>query len=329
MKRLFVLLSILLFWNFTSFSQETNDPYLWLENLESEESLEWVEAHNEKTLAVLQMHPAFDSIYQRNLEVYNSDKSIIDVRICGNYVYNLLQDETNERGVWRRSLLVLYAHGRPEWEVLLNLDNLAKSEGKNWAFGGAGFLSPECTRCMISLSDRGTDANETREFDVEKKTFVHEGFHVPLSKSFLTWKNMNTLYVATDFDKGNVTQSGYPHEIRIWKRGTPIEEARILFKGDTTDIYAYAMVIQTQQRTYELIVQQRGDGDRRIFSIEDGKLVRLEVPSGSTDICLVGDQMVLLLRSDWQISDKTFPQGALISINYDDFLNGDRTFDII
>lgn len=329
MKRLSVLLSILLTWNISAFSQEADDPYFWLEEVEGAEPLVWVAAHNEKTISALRAHPSFDAIYQKNLEIYNSDERMTDVRICGDYVYDLLQDETHERGIWRRSSLDSYVHGRPEWEVLLNLDNLAKSEGKNWAFGGAQFLSPACTRCMVRLSDRGADANEMREFDVEWKTFVREGFHVPLSRSILTWKDMNTLYVATDFDKGNMSQSGYPHEIRIWKRGTPLEEARILFKGDTTDIYAYPMVIQGQQRTHEMIVQLRGDGDRRIFSVEDGKLVRLEVPSGSTDICHVGDQMVVLLRSDWQIGDKTFPQGALISINYDDFLNGDRTFDII
>ncbi len=319
MIRVSALLSILIIWNITASSQEADDPYLWLENIESEESLEWVAAHNEKTISALRTHSSFDAIYQKNLEIYNSNERISDVRICGDYVYNLLQDETHELGLWRRSSVDSYVHGRPEWEVLLNLDNLAKSEGKNWAFGPAQFLSPACTRCMVRLSDRGADANEMREFDVERKTFVHEGFHVPLSRSIITWRDMNTLYVATDFDKGNMSQSGGPREIRIWKRGTPLEEAHILFKGDTTDIYAHAMVIQTQQRTYEYIVQQRGDGDRRIFSIEDGKLVRLEVPSGSTDICLIGDQMVLLLRSDWQIGDKTFPQGALISINYDDF----------
>ncbi len=33
-----------------------------------------------------------------------------------------------------------------------------------------------------------------------------------------------------------MTTSGYPRQVKIWKRGTPIEQAKLIFEGETTDV---------------------------------------------------------------------------------------------
>ena len=235
MKRFVILVEILLLWNNNILPQEVDDPYLWLEEVRGEAALAWVRAHNENTISVLKTNPAFDAIYNKNLEIYNSGERIDDVSISGNYIYNLLQDEAHELGTWKRASLSSYISGDPEWDLLLDLDTLTKLEGKNWVFRGVQFLSSAHSSCMIRLSDRGADAAEIREFDIERKTFINDGFRVPLARrTYFDWKDVNTLYVATDFGEGSISESGSPCVVKIWKRGTPLGEAPILFKGDTT-----------------------------------------------------------------------------------------------
>jgi len=68
------------------------DPYLWLENIDAEKSMEWVKQQNEKTLTVLTVQPDCQTIYEKNLEIYNSDDRIPDPTIYGDYIYNFWQE---------------------------------------------------------------------------------------------------------------------------------------------------------------------------------------------------------------------------------------------
>ena len=65
-----------------------------------------------------------------------------------------------------------YRSENPEWEVILDLDELAKQEEENWVWHGAQCLMPEEVRCIISLSRGGADADVKREFDVTTKVLL-------------------------------------------------------------------------------------------------------------------------------------------------------------
>ena len=84
---------------------------------------------------------------------------------------------------------------------------------------------------MISLSRGGSDAATEREFDVRTKKFVEGGFALPEAKSNVAWRDENTLWVGTDFGPGSTTTSGYPRIVKLWKRGTPLSEAKTVFEG--------------------------------------------------------------------------------------------------
>ena len=46
----------------------------------------------------------------------------------------------------------------PFRKALLDIDALARAEGRDWVFKGADCLAPDDTRCLINLSDGGKDA---------------------------------------------------------------------------------------------------------------------------------------------------------------------------
>ena len=47
----------------------------------------------------------------------------------------------HERGIWRRTTLASYRTAAPQWETVLDVDALAKTDGKAWVFHGADCLA--------------------------------------------------------------------------------------------------------------------------------------------------------------------------------------------
>ncbi len=96
--------------------------------------------------------------------------------------FNFWQDAANPKGLWRVTSLADYADPRPQWDVLLDLDALAAAENENWVFKGAE-RAPSLTRALVELSRGGGDAVVIREFDLETRSFVADGFALPEAKS--------------------------------------------------------------------------------------------------------------------------------------------------
>jgi prolyl oligopeptidase len=66
MKTTIILLSAALAWPVVAMSTEADhdqDPYLWLEEIESEQALDWAKAQNERSIEYLESHPLFEPIH--------------------------------------------------------------------------------------------------------------------------------------------------------------------------------------------------------------------------------------------------------------------------
>ena len=305
--------------------RDENDPYLWLESIESARSMAWVHAQNDSTLAALTPRAPFRELYERNLKVYNSVERIAMPDVHAGYVYNLWKDEAHERGLWRRTTVDDYTAANPVWENVLDFDSLSSAEGKEWVFAGADFLRPSCERCMLSLSRGGSDAVEIREFDLRTKRFVASGFKLPEAKSGSAWRDANTLLIASGLDRDQLTTSGYPRTVKVWKRGTPIESAAPLFAGDTTDMGSWAFSICTTDREYFLVVRGLTMFKSTVFALERGTLVQLDIPVDASLVTIMKGQVILWLKTDWRVGDRSYAQGALVGVDYDDLLAGRKT----
>jgi prolyl oligopeptidase len=316
--------ALLVLLGLTANAQEQVDPYLWLESTDGQKSLEWVRAHDATTLATLKRYPEFERLYNKNVEVYTSDVRIAYPEIRGKYIYNLWQDAHYERGLWRRTTLPEYLSAKPTWETVLDIDSLSKAEGEGWIFQWAEFLQPECNLCAIGLSRGGGDAVVVREFDLRMKRFVTNGFNMPEAKPYLSWMDENTLLVGTDFGKGSLTTAGYPRTARLWKRGTPLSESRMIFEGDSTDVSVGGGALKTPERQYVFIWRNVGYFSSQLYALDQDTLVRLAVPLDAILESIMNGQLVLLLKSDWTVNGALFSRGMLVSIDYEELLRGVR-----
>ncbi len=301
------------------------DPFLWLEDVTGDQALDWVKTQNARSQAELEARPGFAALRDRLLAIYDSKDRIPGVQARGKWLYNFWRDEANPRGLWRRTTLVEYKKKAPKWEVVLDLDALAKAENENWVWHGSTCLYPDYLRCLISLSRGGADADVVREFDVTTKQFVDGGFALPEAKNDVSWKDLDTLYVGTDFGPGSLTDSGYARIIKEWKRGTPLSEARTIFEGEKTDVSAWAYRDHDHGKVRDFVGRSPGFFSNQMFLRDGDKLVKLEKPDDAS-AGIWNDHILVSLRSPWTTGDKTWPAGALLVMPFDDFQAGKRDF---
>lgn len=111
---------------------EQKDPYTWMEEIEGERALAWAKAENERSLKVLQADPHFAGLHADAIAILNAKDRIPGVGFAGNdELRNFWQDPDHVRGIWRRTTLESYRTDTPDWELLLDVDALAKAEGAN------------------------------------------------------------------------------------------------------------------------------------------------------------------------------------------------------
>ena len=213
----------------------SDDPYLWLEDVSSPKALQWVEAHNAKSTAVLEADPRYQRYYSQALDIAQAKDRIPVGSFIGGQVYNFWQDADHVRGIWRRATPDSYATGNPQWETVLDLDALAASEKANWVWKGAQCARPAERRCLINLSDGGEDAVTIREFDLPSKSFVKGGFVLPKGKQRVGWESENTLLVAREWKPGDLGRTGYPFIAKRLQRGKPLSSAVEVYRGSPKD----------------------------------------------------------------------------------------------
>jgi prolyl oligopeptidase len=240
----------------------------------------------------------------------------------------LLAGRHEPPGALARADWASYLRGASEWRTVLDIDALVRAEGVPWAFGGATCLPPENRLCLVRLSRGGADAVEIREFDTETREFVPGGFHLPEAKQNVAWFDADALLVSTDFGPGTMTTSGYARMAKLWRRGTPLAEADLLFEAVETDMSVGVGALTRADRTYHVLMHRTDFYTGSTYVLEDGELVHIDVPLDATTY-LAADRLLVYLRSPWEVGGRTFESGALIDLAMSDFLAGSRDFRLV
>lgn len=311
-------------------SQAQEDPYLWLEEVDGEKALEFVNQASETTVSELSSQKDYQDIYDKTIEIYNSKERIAYPTIRGEYVYNFWKDENHIRGIWRRSTLESYENGEPAWETLLDMDELAKKDAIKWVFKGATGLYPDYNRFLIELSKGGGDAVVTKEFDVNTKRFIEGGFVLKESKGSAEYVDENTLIVSTNFGEGTMTNSGYPLQARLWKRGTELSKAQLIHEGQTTDAFmTLGYVLRDGSQEYTMVSRYMTTFSSEQMVWRDNKIIKLDIPENCEIEALLDNQLIIQLKSDWNVESSTYNTGALLSLNFKQLLEGKKEIQII
>jgi prolyl oligopeptidase len=306
-----------------------DDPWLWLENVEGENALAWARGQNERSLDAIQSHPLFEPIHERALDILTSDDRIAYPSLMGGEIYNFWRDDEHVRGIWRKTSLERYRGEEPDWDVILDVDALAEREDRNWVWAGSNCRYPEYDRCIVGLSVGGADAAVRREFDLETRAFVDGGFRLDESKSSITWRDRDSVFVGPAFSDEQVTDSGYPRTVRLWQRGTDLSEARTIFEGEKSDVGVFSTRIHDGDDHYDLITRAPTFFSYQYFLFEGGEARRLNVPEDAELAGVIDGQLLVDLKSDWTVDGTTFDQGALVAGPVDSFTSQAPTLEVL
>ncbi|NLS09538.1 S9 family peptidase [Nesterenkonia sp. MY13] len=317
-----------------------SDPFLWLEDVEGDQALTWVEERNRQAEQALQ-DQEFARLKDSLREILDASDRIPGVTKRGDWFYNFWTDTEHPQGIWRRTTLESYRSETPEWETLLDLDALSETEGITWVWHGAAVLRPEQTtdeeipgysRALIDLSPGGSDADVTREFDLNTGKFIEPqdgGFYRPEGKGGLSWIDAHTVYAYTDqpgpSDEAPVTTSGYPRVATRWQRGTELSEAEPIISVAEDDMLATAGYDSTPGHERHLATRVLGfyDSETYLIDYEEGepRLTRVDVP---TDVRtgFHRDLIFFAPRTDARVAGVDLPGGSLYVADAEEFIRG-------
>ena len=292
----------------------TPDPYRWLEDVSGDRAMTWVRAENAKTTAVLEKDPRYRAIYREALRMAQAKDRIPYVSFRGGALYNFWQDSAHVRGIWRSTTLESYRTSAPVWTTVLDLDSLATAEGANWVWHGADCAQPAERRCLLDLSDGGEDATTVREFDLPSRAFVANGFSLPKGKQTVAWVGEDTVLVSREWNKGEVTASGYPYIVKRLARGQSLSDAVEIFRGDAKDVGVSPLtMVDGKGHRLSMLSRNVTFFESEHYLVRAADVARLDLPKKIQMAGLFSGQVIVRLAQDWMAGGTTLRAGSLAS----------------
>ncbi|MDR3689515.1 MAG: prolyl oligopeptidase family serine peptidase [Fimbriimonas sp.] len=296
---------------------EQPDKYQWLEDVWGKRSMDWVKAENERSAKVLESDPRFAKLQAQALKIAESPDRLPAPEFRNGTIYNTWQDHDHVRGILRRTTVAEYLKPHPKWHTVLDYDALAKKDHEKWVSGGINALYPGDRRAMVGLSAGGEDAQTLREFDLKTGKFIPGGFVLPKSKQDLAWVDRNDLLVDRDWGAGTMTASGYPFVVKLWKRGTPLAQAKEVYRGTSKDVaVSPATLNDSQGHQVTILVRGINFFENEISIWTPGKILRLGLPKKNQIEGLLNNRLIVSLNEDWRPTGgaRTFVMGSVVAL---------------
>jgi prolyl oligopeptidase len=302
-------------------AQNTTEPldkYQWLEDVNGERSIAWVNAENARSAKVLTADPHYDGLAETALKVLESPTRLPSPNFRVGAIYNTWQDAQHVRGILRRTTLESYLTDQPDWHTVIDYDALAQQDNEKWVAHGLNCIYPGDSLCLVTLSAGGEDADTLREFDLRTGKFVDGGFVLPHSKQDVSWVDKDTLLVARNWGPDTMTQSGYPFVVKLWKRGTPLDSAKEVFRGTPSDVSAGPTALHDSQGHSAILFERGVDFFNRevaLYTPEGPK--KISIPGKSDIHGMLDGQIILELNEDWKPEghSTTFKQGSFVALD--------------
>jgi prolyl oligopeptidase len=305
-----------------------DDPYLWLEEIEGERALAFVT--QQSTLTLERFGDAgFADDRDTLTAIYDRPDNIPYVARRGGFLYNLWKDANNPRGIWRRTTFDEFRGPNPKWEALLDVDKLALEENQDWILSWIKPQPGASPRAMLSLSRGGSDAATLREFDIEKKAFVSDGFVLPEAKGGAEWLDADTLLLSSAYGEGMATTSGYARTVRLWRRGTDVNQAPVIFETIPGNMGVFSEIDRTDAVARVWFVERLDFFNCNLWlGDRAGARSKLDLP---TDIWMQAHQdwLVVKRRAAWTIGGRTYAPDTVLGMSLSAYLAGGRNFTVV
>ena len=213
----------------------------------------WAKQQTDLTRAQLEASPNFAAVMADMHAVHSGEKPLPSYHLLAGHRYMRFEhDQAHPYG--HIELAEAKPDGLPgSWRTVFDLDAYNKSASVHstikWINPEVECLAPEYDRCMISLYYKGGQDNAYVELDLKTGTLVKNGFQLQPGRNSLAWLDRDTLLVAHTTEGAPALPNQFPAELHVWKRGTPLAQAPVIYSADPKDsLFEYTLTGPPGQR---------------------------------------------------------------------------------
>jgi prolyl oligopeptidase len=241
---------------------KVEDPYRWMEDIDSVQTRTWVEAEAKFTSDYLAAIPGRDKIAQRLKEIWNYERWSAPEKHGARWFY------THNDGLQNQS--VLFAATDPRRPARALLDPNAMSKDGTIAFKHAGY-SDDGLLMAYGLSEAGSDWEIWRVRDVASGRDLPDEIRWAKSTD-ASWRKDGggfyySGYSATDAGQSLKAQNQY-QTVFFHKLGTPqSQDPQVYVRNDDPDWYVSAQV--TDDGHYLIVIANHGTDVKNTLLVAD------------------------------------------------------------
>jgi len=238
------------------FGTDIQDPYRWLEDDLSEETMDWVNNQNKTTFNYLNSIPYKRNIKKRLEQIWNYEKRTSPFNE-GDYTYyyknNGLQNQ-----------YVVYRKKDSEDEEVF-LDPNSFSEDGTISLTGLDF-SKNGNLVSYSISEGGSDWRKVVVMDTETKEIIGDTL-TNIKFSGISWEN-NEGFFYSSYDKpegSELSEMTDNHKLYYHKLNTDQNQDKLIFGGKSTDKYRYVSSSVSEDNKYLFITASNLTDGNKLF----------------------------------------------------------------
>lgn len=277
----------------TFFGTKVADPYRWLENDTSKETVDWVAAQNDVTFDYLDHIPFRDSVKKRIEKLYNYERLSAPFK-QGEFYYFYKNDGLQNQSVLYRKK---GEDGTPE----IFLDPNGFSKDGTTSLAGV-FFSKDGSLVTYLTSTGGADWTNAITLKASDKTVLADSLK-DLKFTGISWRGNDGFYYSTyDKPKGSqLSAKTQYHKVYYHKLGTPQKSDQMIFGGEKTP-RRYLFAGLTEDERFLIIGASTSTTGNELYAqdLKDpkGKLVTIVGNFDNTHNVIDNDGSRLIIQTD-------------------------------
>ncbi|MGH9339430.1 MAG: prolyl oligopeptidase family serine peptidase [Acidobacteriota bacterium] len=287
---------------------EVADPYRWLEDLDSAETRDWIEAQNKVTFSYLESIPVRDEIRSRMTELWDYEKFGVPEKQAGRYFFS------KNDGLQNQSVIYTMKNLADQPEVLLD-PNLLSEDG---TVALTDYQVSEDGRLFAyGIASAGSDWQEWKVRNVETGQDLSD--HLKWVKfSTVSWTHDNKGFYYSRYDAPTdgeqLEEANYFQKVYYHRIGAPQSEDQLVYHRPDQKKWGFDASV-TDDGNYLVIHVWEGTDERNRLFYQDLRRPEPEVVELLTDFdagyYFIGNTGPVF----WFLTDLDAPRRRVIAID--------------
>lgn len=291
----------------TYFGNKVTDPYRWLEDDNSAETAEWVNAENIVTKDYLSKITFREDLEKRLTEIWNYPKYGVPFKKGDNYFF------FKNNGIQNQSVLFMTDDLAKQPMMLLNPNILA--EDGTIALAGLG-VSKDGKYLAYSTASGGSDWNEIFVMEIKNRKMLEDRIKWVKFSGISWWKD-GFFYSSYDEPKagGELSAQNQYHKVYYHKLGTPQSNDILIFEDKDHPLRNFYASL-SEDKSFLLISESESTSGNSLYAAKITNIENISFTKIADGfdydynvVDNIGDQLILK-------TNHKAPKGMLILTNF-------------